>query len=185
MGVDVRDASLLIVGPAVLGILLGVIWVGSVGYRYKPERLIQIGVNAAGWVLIAIACSTRLLRMPSFAWAYQRHFVFPVEMLLFFLLGVSNSFLDVPANSILQQNAQGSMRGRVYGMLMAFVGGVGILPVVIGGLLADTIGIGKVILVLGVGIVVYGIYRIRYNKVRNSCIHYYYPSGRFIYIVSA
>lgn len=165
MGVDVRDASLLIVGPAVVGILLGVIWVGSVGYRYKKERLIQIGVNAAGWVLIAIAVSARLLRMPSFAWAYQRHIVFPVEMLLFLLLGASNSLLDVPANSILQQNAQGSMRGRVYGMLTAFVGGVGILPVVVGGLLADTIGIGKVILFMGVGIVAYGTYRIRYNRV--------------------
>ena len=57
--------------------------------------------------------------------------------------------LDVPANSILQKEAEGDMRGRVYGVLGAFVGGVGILPVMIGGVLADFVGVGKVIFLLG------------------------------------
>lgn len=164
LGVDVRDASLLIVAPAVLGILSGVIWVGSRGYRLKSERLIQIGVNCAGVVLMIIAITVRLFRMPAFSWVYTSNLVFPIEMVLFFFLGIANSLLDVPANANLQRKAQGSMRGRVYGMLTAFVGGVGILPVIAGGLLADNIGVAKVIFVLGAGIVFYGIYRIRYNK---------------------
>jgi hypothetical protein len=49
-------------------------------------------------------------------------------------------------------------------MLTAGVGGVGILPVVIGGLLADSIGVGKVVLILGLVILVYGVLRVRYNK---------------------
>jgi MFS family permease len=163
LAIDVRDASLLIVGPAVLGILVGVIWVGSVGYRYKPARLIQVGVTGAGWVLIAIAVSVRLLRSPVFAWAYAYNLVLPIVTILFFLLGIANSLLDVPANASLQGLAEGSMRGRVYGMLTAFVGGVGVLPVIVGGVLADTIGIGKVIFCLGVGIVVYAMYRLRYT----------------------
>jgi MFS transporter, DHA3 family, macrolide efflux protein len=165
LNMDVRDASVLIVGPAVLGILLGVIWVGSQGYRYKSERLIQIGILAAGATLMTIAFSARLLRMPSFAWAYEYHLVFPFEFILFFLLGVANSLLDVPANATLQGSAHGSMRGRVYGILTAFVGGVGVIPVVAGGVLADTVGIGKVIFLLGAIIVAYGIYRLRYNRV--------------------
>ena len=56
------------------------------------------------------------------------------------------------------------MRGRVYGMLGAFVGGVGVLPVMLGGVLADTIGVGKVLFILGVMISLYGVYRIRYNR---------------------
>jgi MFS family permease len=165
LGIDVRDASLYIVGPAVLGILFGVIWVGSVGYRYKPEKLIQYGVLGAGVILMCVSVSARFFRMPWFSWAYESHVVFAFEFMLFFLLGVANSLLDVPANAILQEKAQGSMRGRVYGMLTAFVGGVGILPVIVGGLLADAAGIGKVIFILGAGIVAYGIYRVRYNTV--------------------
>jgi hypothetical protein len=78
---------------------------------------------------------------------------------------VANSLLDVPANSILQEEAQGDMRGRVYGMLTALVGGVGILPVVIGGILADTLGVGKVIFALGCVVLSYGVYRMKYNKI--------------------
>jgi MFS family permease len=161
--IDIRDASLFIVAPAVAGILLGALWVGTVGYKFKALRLIQVGVNAAGWMLVAIAVMARLLRSDHFSWLYTMNIVFPTIIILFFLLGVANSFLDVPANSILQQKAQGALRGRVYGILAAFVGGVGILPVVVSGFLADTIGIGKVIFMLGVALVVYGAYRIRYN----------------------
>jgi hypothetical protein len=71
--------------------------------------------------------------------------------------------LDVPANSMLQRESDGVLRGRVYGMLTASVGGVGMLPVVVGGYLADTIGVGKVIFFLGLCISLYGIVRIRYT----------------------
>lgn len=164
LGVDVRDASLLIVAPAVLGVLSGGIWVGTMGNRLKSWWLINIGVSGAGVVLILIAVTSRLFRLPSFQWVYTSQLVFPIEMILFYLLGVANSLLDVPANANLQAKAQGSMRGRVYGMLTAFVGGVGILPVIGGGFLADTIGVGKVIFGLGVGIVIYAVYRIRYTR---------------------
>jgi len=162
--IDVRDASLFIVGPAVLGIILGAVWVGTVGYRFKPTRLIQIGVTAAGILLVCVAATVRLIRLPSFAWLTTSHIIFPLEIVLFFLLGASNSFLDVPSNSILQSKAHGSLRGRVYGILTAFVGGAGILPILIGGVLADTIGIGKVIGLLGFILLVYSGFRIRYNK---------------------
>jgi MFS family permease len=162
--IDVRDASIYVVGPAVLGIILGAIWVGTVGYRFKPARLIQIGITSAGALLVIIGASVRILRIPAFSWMYTSHIVFPIEILLFFLLGASNSFLDVPSNSILQEKAHGSLRGRVYGMLTAFVGGVGILPIFIGGVLADTIGVGKVVLLLGVLILIYSGIRLRYNR---------------------
>ena len=56
------------------------------------------------------------------------------------------------------------MRGRVYGILTAAVGGVGMVPVIIGGVLADVVGVGRVILLLGLLILAYGIYRMKYNK---------------------
>jgi len=161
--IDIRDASLLIVGPAVLGIVLGALWIGSVGYRYKPTFLVKMGITGAGVSLLAIAGTVALLRHPWFSWIVGSTGILIIEVLLFFFLGVSNSLLDVPSNAMLQKEAKGPMRGRVYGILAAFVGGVGVLPVIVGGALADVIGVGNVIFVLGLAITAYGIYRLRYT----------------------
>lgn len=164
LGIDVRDASLFITGPAILGIVAGALWVGTVGFRISVRKLIQRGITAAGILLILIALTVRLKRVAIFAPVYVDPIILPIEFFLFFLLGIANSMLDVPANSVLQKEAGGDMRGRVYGLLTAAVGGVGMLPIVLTGLLADVIGVGKVIFALGVLITLYGVWRMRYNR---------------------
>jgi MFS family permease len=164
MQIDVRDSSIFITGPAVLGIILGALWVGSVSNRIKPKKLINIGVVSAGTILVLVSVLVRLARASALEWILPHTIAIPIAVTLFFFLGVANSMLDVPSNGILQNEATGDLRGRVYGMLTAGVGGVGILPVVIGGLMADTLGVGKVIFMLGLLILVYGIFRVRYNK---------------------
>ena len=162
--IDVRDASVVIVGPVVAGIIAGALWVGNVGYRTSAKRLIQTGIVSAGVILVAIAGMVWIRSFPVVATYVPNALVLIVVIGLFFLLGVANSLLDVPANSTLQKESQDLMRSRVYGILAAAVGGVGMLPVVIGGLLADVIGVGNVIFLLGAIICAYGVYRIRYNK---------------------
>jgi len=163
--IDVRDASLLIVGPTILGILSGALWVGNRGYRHKPSLLTNIGVFSAGIILITTSLIFEATNMFWFA-AVPRSVVLTVALGLFYLLGVANSLLDVPSNTILQKEAEGDMRGRVYGILSASVGGAGILPVVISGVLADLIGVGQVIFLLGFIVLLFGIYR--WSRARHS-----------------
>ena len=164
LGIDITDASVFIIGPVILGILIGGLWVGNKGYIYKSSSLMNAGVIGAGVVLGIVSITVYLKRYAGFDWLFTDWVIIPLEIFLFFLLGGFNSLLDVPANSILQKEAEGDMRGRVYGVLGAFVGGVGILPVMVGGVLADVVGVGKVIFLLSVLIFAYGIFRIRYNK---------------------
>lgn len=159
--IDVRDVSWVVIAPTVIGIVVGALWVGNDGYRLGPKRLIQTGIMGAGILLILISLTVYFSRVAE--WIIPGGIMLPIELVLFFLLGVSNALLDVPANATLQSVASGPMRGRVYGMLTAAVGGVGILPVVVGGVLADVIGVGKVIFLLGLIIVGYGVMRMRYN----------------------
>jgi MFS family permease len=163
--IDVRDSSLIVTGPVVFGIILGALWVGNWGRKINPAKLIRIGISTAGVTLILLSIILRLSRITSGNVVFFHQLTLPIAVFLFFILGVANSFLDIPANSTLQQKAQGDMRGRVYGMLAAAVGGIGILPVVLGGLLADTIGVGKVILILGSLVTFYGIFRVKYHQV--------------------
>ncbi len=157
--IDVRDASLLIVGPTILGILSGALWVGNRGYQYSQARLINIGVISAGIILITTAA---LFGATNTFWfsSVPRFVVLGSALGLFYLLGVANSLLDVPSNTMLQKEAEGDMRGRVYGILSASVGGAGILPVVISGILADVIGVGNVIFILGLIVSGYGLHRL-------------------------
>lgn len=162
--VDVRDASLFLVGPAVLGILVGALWVGNVGYKFGTKKLIHTGVTGAGILLLVIALAVRLKHVVIFSGFLGNAAFFALVLTLFFLLGFANSLLDVPANSTLQHEAEGDMRGRVYGLLTAVVGGIGMIPVLIGGVLADVVGVGKVIFLLGLFIAGYGMWRVRYNR---------------------
>jgi len=164
LAIDIRDSSVVIIGPAVIGIILGALWVANFGYRLGPRRLIRTGILSAGIILMLVSLTVKLKGIPTFTWLFADWLIFPLEITLFFLLGIANSLLDVPANSILQKEASGDMRGRVYGLLTAAVGGVGILPIVIGGILADVIGVGKVIFILGLIVFSYGIWRVRYNR---------------------
>lgn len=156
--IDVRDASLLIVGPTIAGILCGALWVGNRGYRFPYGKLMNVGVLSAGVILITVSS---LFAVANTVWfsLTPRPLVLGIALGLFFLLGVANSLLDVPSNTILQKEAQGDMRGRVYGILSASVGGAGILPVVVSGVLADLIGVGNVIFLLGLVVTLYGLYR--------------------------
>lgn len=161
--IDIRDSSLVIIGPVVVGIIVGALWIGNRGAKISESRLIRWGITAAGILLLFIAITVKLRSIPGFSWLFHNWLIIPLELFLFFLLGIANSMLDVPANSILQKEASGPMRSRVYGMLTMAVGGVGILPIVVSGVLADVLGVGKVIFLLGLGISAYGIYRIQYN----------------------
>lgn len=162
--IDFRDASIVVVGPVVLGIITGSLLVGQTVNSATSSSFIKKGILAAGLILMIISLTVRFQQVDALRWIFTSHLILPIELVLFFALGVANSFLDVPANSLLQSSAQGSMRGRVYGLLTAAVGGVGILPIVVSGILADTIGVGRVIFLLGLVVCGYGIYRIKYKS---------------------
>lgn len=153
--IDVRDASLLIVGPTIAGILAGALWLGKNGNRWNTSQLMDRGLLAGGTVLITISL---LFSATNSLWfsVIPRWIVLATSFLLFITLGVANSFLDVPSNTVLQREAGVGMRGRVYGILSASVGGAGMLPIVVSGILADLIGVGSVIFILGVIVLGFG-----------------------------
>ncbi len=163
--IDVRDASILVTGPVVIGIIVGALWVGTVGSKIPRETLIQRGILLSGIILIVVSAAVAAVNVTFLYTIVDRGVMFPVIFGLFFMLGVANSFLDVPANTNLQEKASGDMRSRVYGIMAAAVGGLGILPVVLGGILADSLGVGKVIFILGAIIIVYGSQRMKKNGI--------------------
>lgn len=145
--VKIKDASYVLIGPAALGMVLGSLLVGHFGAKISKKKLINLGIILGGVLLLGLAGVVRYAHVL-------------VAMMAMFSLGVANALIDVPANTVLQEKAPEEVRGRVYGVLTAFVGGAAILPVILTGLAADLFGVGTVILTMGLLILSYGIFRI-------------------------
>ncbi len=157
LNIDVRDASVVVLGPVIAGILIGALWVGANSNRYSKQMLIRFGILGAGTCLL---CTALVVGTPFSASANRvltAKGVIALSFALFFAFGFFASLVDVPANSILQTESFQNMRGRVYGILTTTVGGFGMFPVVAGGILADAVGIGRVILFVGLAIMGYGV----------------------------
>lgn len=172
--IELEDASYLVMGPAALGLVLGALAVGNFGRKFKKEKLINSGIILAGVILLVLSLCVRARRYPYFLFkvesflppSFQFGFL-EIAFFLFFLLGAANALIDVPANTILQEETERQFRGRVYGALTALIGGAAILPVVGGGALADLLGVGKVIFLIALLILSLGLYRM-ISRTRHS-----------------
>jgi MFS family permease len=83
-----------------------------------------------------------------------------IMVVLAFILGVANSFIFVPANTLLQEKTSDEIRGKIYGFLNSFVGILSLLPILIVGGLSDLIGVGVVIAIIGACLLVLGVVRV-------------------------
>lgn len=153
LSIDIEDSSMLLMGPAAVGLILGALFVGQFGKRWKRTTLINAGILMGGFSLMFMSFTNRLRGVN-------------VELLYFgiimvFFLGIANALIDVTCNTILQSETTDDFRGRVYGVLTALVGGVSVLPVILAGIFSDIIGVGRVMFFIGFMILFVWFYRLR------------------------
>lgn len=165
MHIKTTDASVVILGPAAVGMVLGAFLVGSMGFHFRKRKLIHWGILLSGFILIVLSVVARSRRYDSIADILQEVFsitwetgIFLITLLCFFILGFANSLIDISCNTVLQEKTTNQNRGKIYGILSSLISGVAILPVVISGFLADFLGIGKIILILGITLTGFGLF---------------------------
>lgn len=152
LAIDLSDASMFVMGPAALGLVGGALWVGAYGNKYLKGTIIMFGMVGSGFCLILMS----LLSRSQLQGDLIRNVYFAITLLLF--LGFFNSIISVPANTILQEDSDEEIRGRVYGALTSLTGGVSLLPVVFSGMMADFMGVAKTLLIIGIIIEAASIY---------------------------
>lgn len=152
LAIDLSDASMFVMGPAALGLVGGALWVGAYGNKYLKGTIIMFGMVGSGFCLILMS----LLSRSQLPVDLIRNVYFAITLLLF--LGFFNSIISVPANTILQEDSDEEIRGRVYGALTSLTGGVSLLPVVFSGMMADFMGVAKTLLIIGIIIEAASIY---------------------------
>jgi MFS transporter, DHA3 family, macrolide efflux protein len=175
MHIKVADASVVILGPAAIGMILGAFLIGTLGFHFRKRKMIHFGIMLSGIILILLSLIVRTKRYDSIADILQEFFsitwetgIFLITLLCFFILGFANSLIDISCNAVLQENTNDSNRGKIYGILSSLISGVSLFPVIITGVLADYLGIDKIIITLGVLLTGFSLFA---GKITNYVVH--------------
>lgn len=156
---EIEDVSIIVMGPSALGLITGAVIVGFLTNKFLKGSVILTGIIITGINLILLSIVS-----PNF----PRGMIYFV-MLNLFLIGFSNSLINIPTATILQQETESHLRGRVYGVLTSLTGGITVIPVLLSGILADLTGTDKSLFTIGILVLIIGLYNL-------------YKRKRFIYI---
>lgn len=163
--ISVEQFPLLFVTPAALGMVVGGIILIKFFHDYSKSVLANAGILLSAIVLFSmpyadIHMSKMLVGgMNMFLPNFFTINYLAVIVFLAFLLGLANSLVFVPSNTLLQEETSDEVRGKIYGVLNALIGIFSLLPVIVAGGLADLFGVSSVF--QGIGILLFFFFFVR------------------------
>ncbi len=158
--IPVADVSVLVMAPAALGMMAGAVVLGQFFRQIKRGTLIKSGFIIASLSLLVYSFVD-----------YLGHWtMLPVAAVsagVLFILGGANSLLDIPVNTLIQENTPEEVRGRVYGVVSMVVGVASLVPVIMAGALADAFGVRWVMFGGGLALVALTIHNFSHHNGTN------------------
>lgn len=148
----------LILAPAGLGLVLGGLLMPALTQRLGQNRTITLGslCTAAGLVLIPLG---------HFFWARLAlpGILFYIGTITF-VLGVALEMVNIPAQTMMQQQAPEEERGRVFSF-QSMLYNAGSIPVLLfAGVIADILGVEIVMYVLAAAVLAFSWWAARYSR---------------------
>ncbi len=166
LGISVNQFPLLFVTPSVIGMAVGAVIITNYFHSLNRHKTATLGLFLAAVALILMPYGSRVASrsivhaindyLPLFA----RITILHIMVVLAFLLGVANSFMFVPSNTLVQENTTDELRGKIYGALNTVASLLSIVPVIMVGSLADIFGVGNVMTGMGIIIGLIGVVRL-------------------------
>jgi len=148
LGLAVEDAIYLVL-PAGIGFVLTSIGMGRWQNRQNRQAWIALGLTILGLCTSLVAL---LSGGPEAIW--------PVAALLP-VLGASLAMVLIPSRTVLQERPPEELRGRVIAAQLALSNAAAVLPLWLGGTLADHLGIRPVMVALGLLVIGAGLLGLR------------------------
>lgn len=161
--IPIENFPFLFAAPAALGMVVGMILLIHRFHSHVKEKLITSGIFLSGFAMLLLPYGSKVASR-QFVLTLNKslpHFldinILHIMIFLAFILGLANSFVFVPANTILQEKTTDEVRGKIYGFLNSIIAAFSLVPIIIVGGLSDLIGVGLVITGIGVSILLSGI----------------------------
>jgi MFS family permease len=151
------DDFVVVVLPLGVGIVMGILLLNAYGRLIPRRRVIEGGLIALGILLTLMALSGRI---SSFLGTSVTRTGLPDLSLLTSLLsivvavaffaGIAYACVAIPAQTQLQEDLPGDVRGRVFGVLNMLVSVASFLPILVVGPIADLLGTTVVLVAVAV-----------------------------------
>jgi len=147
--IDIRDAGLILILPAGIGAVLGSIIVERTAKVLGKRLLITLGIFGAALALLTMALVVP--KMESAALAFLTTAV----------LGLGAILVNIPSQTLLQENTPFAVRGRVFAVLGALVTVAAAIPVFVTAALVDLIGVTWIVFGIGLALLALGFLSLR------------------------
>lgn len=163
--IKIESFPMLFVTPAIIGVVLGAIIIGSFLHKVSKNKLTKLGLYIMGISILIFPYGSKVesRAIVHLINSYLPHFltinILHIMVFLAFVLGIAIAFVFIPANTILQEEASDESRGKIYGFLNTFVGIMSIIPVVLVGGLADLFGVKIIVTGMGVTVLIIALIR--------------------------
>ena len=170
LGMDVEKFPIMFVTPAAIGMLIGAIFLVNRFHNVAKEKMVIIGLFLSGLSILILPYGSIIssrgyikdanLYLPPILAITAIHLI----VVLAFILGLANSLVFVPSNTLLLENTNDTNRGKIYGSLNAIIGIFSFIPLIVVGGLSDLIGVSHVITGMGICLLLICAYQYRAHK---------------------
>lgn len=165
--VPAENLSILLFGPAALGMLVASIIIGSFLTRLDKQKMITTGVFISSIVLFLFPLTSKIV---------SRHIIVVINTflsndfdltaihlasILSFFAGFANALIFIPSQTIIQEKIPEEFRSKVYGLLFGLIGLLSLLPILLTGGFADKFGVSIVFFMVGTTLGLFGVFRLK------------------------
>jgi MFS family permease len=156
-----QQASHVLIIPVGIGMVLGVLIIGTLTKRYTKRQIIEACLVLTGAALFALGLSTWFYSIAAGTEHHSTVIAANVGLItgtIMLMLGVMNALVSTAAQTMLQETTDDANRGKVFSSLQMLINIAATIPVVFTGLLADLLHVNTVIAIIGVALLGYGTY---------------------------
>lgn len=160
LGLSKEDIG-FIVAPAGLGVVAGALIINKVTRKIPAPRLVDYGLIGAAASLALLALTEPAARLFDLSQETAALGVVLVAVFFSLTLGISNAFIIIPAQTMLQIGSPEDALARVYATFFTVSNLAMFVPVLFAGAFADLYGVIQVLLAASVLLLATGLYNLR------------------------
>lgn len=159
LGLPVQDLP-VVFAPAGIGLILTALLMPRITRKFGKRRVMTVGSIATGIGFFLLPSGQIVFSSIPILKPWQLGYI----ALITFIMGAALDLLNIPAQTVLQEHTSEDVRGRVFSF-QSMLYNAGSIPVILSiGAIADTIGIDKVMYIIGVAILIFEWWATRYRK---------------------
>lgn len=160
LGLESEDVA-YVVAPAGFGVVAGALLVNKVTRWVPPARLVDLGLIGAGASLALFALTEPVGGVLGFSDEEAAIGLILLSVFWATTLGISNAFILVPSQTLLQRGSPEEGLARVFATYFTISNIASFTPVLFAGAFADLFGVIKVLVFIAAILVITGLYNLR------------------------